>query len=291
MKPSSFQYHDPQDLDEACGLLASLENVKVLAGGQSLMPMLNMRLELPDHIIDLNSTAELSYIRDTGKRTEIGAMARQRELELSHVIRKRCPLMVEALRHVGHRQTRNRGTIGGILSYLHPAAELPVVAATSDATLRVHSVRGPRTLTMDELLLGDKRPAIAEDEIITALEFEPWLPGHGYAFVEYARRHGDFALASAAVMLELGGDGRITRSAITLGGVNAKPRRMTAAEAVVTGNRGDTQTYQRAAEVCREIDAMEDVHASPAYRRHLAAVLCHRALDLAFTRTSSSAVG
>jgi len=289
MKPSSFQYHGPQDLDEACGLLAGLENVKVLAGGQSLIPLLNRRLESPDHLIDLNGAAELSYIRETGKRIEIGAMTRYRELESSPVIQKRCPLMIEALQQIGHRQTRNRGTIGGSLSYLHPAAELPVVAATLDASLRVHSVRGPRTLTLDELLSGDKGPAIAEDEIITALEFEPWPQGHGYAFVEYVRRHGDFALASAAVMLELGGDGTAIRSWITLGGVSPKPRRMNAAEAVVIGSQGDVQTCQRAAKVCREIDTMGDVHASPAYRRHLGAVLCHRALELAFTRASSPA--
>src|SRR3954449_1385870 len=137
MKPPPFSYHDPRTVEDAIGLLDSLENAKLLAGGQSLMPMLNMRFVLPDHVIDLNKVDELSYIRENGGALEIGAMTRQRDLEFSDLIRRRCPLMYDAIRLVGHRQTRNRGTLGGSLCHLDPSAELVSVAAALDATVVV----------------------------------------------------------------------------------------------------------------------------------------------------------
>ena len=288
MKPPPFHYHDPRNLDQALDLLASRDNAKLLAGGQSLMPMLNMRFAQPDHIIDLNRIEELSFVRESGAIIEIGAMTRQRDLEDTAVIRDRCPLMSEALRRIGHRATRNRGTIGGSLCHLDPAAELPVVAMAFDATIHVQSRRGARGLPMAEFPAFYMTPAIEPDEMVTKISFEPWPAGHGAAFVEFARRHGDFAVVAAAVLLELGGDGAIRRAAVVLGGVGPGPSRCAAAEAAVTGSRGNS-AFQEAAATCREIDAMEDVHASSAYRRHLAEVLTQRALESALARAGAQA--
>ena len=289
MKPPPFHYHDPRNLDQALDLLAGRDNAKLLAGGQSLMPMLNMRFAQPDDIIDLNRIEELSFVRQTaGGIIEIGAMTRQRELKDAAVIRDRCPLMCEALRLIGHRATRNRGTIGGSLCHLDPSAELPVVAMALDATVYIKSRRGARTLPMAEFPAFYMTPAIEPDEIVTKISFEPWPAGHGAAFVEFARRHGDFAVVAVAVLLESDGDGAIRRASVVLGGVGPGPLRCAAVEAAVTGSRGGS-AFQEAAAACREIDAMEDVHASSDYRRHLAEVLTRRALDSAWVRAGARA--
>src|SRR5215471_18666610 len=146
MKPPPFSYHDPRTVADAIALLARLENARLLAGGQSLMPMLNMRFVQPDHIVDLNRVEDLSYIRGTGSMLEMGAMTRQRDIEFSNVVRRRCPLMYDAIRHVGHRQTRNRGTLGGSLCHLDPSAELVSVAAAFDASVTVAGPNGSREI-------------------------------------------------------------------------------------------------------------------------------------------------
>lgn len=284
MKPPPFQYHEPREIGEACELLASLENAKLLAGGQSLLPMLNMRFVFPDHVVDLNRIPDLAFVREVDGRIRIGAMTRQRELERNDLIRERCPLMSEALPLVGHRQTRNRGTIGGSLCHLDPAAELPVVAMTLDASVHVRSVRGERTIPMPALPAFYMTPSIEPDELVTAIEFAPWPRGHGYAFVEFARRHGDFAMAATAALLEVSRDGTVERAAVCVGGVGTGPLRCTDVEAAVVGTRGGAGVFRPAAAACREIDAMEDVHATQAYRRHLAQVLTARALETAYAR-------
>lgn len=287
MKPPPFRYHDPRSLSDVLELLATQENTKLLAGGQSLMPMLSMRFVFPDHLIDLNRVAELSYVRENRAGIEIGAMTRQRELELSSLIHQRCPLMTEALRQVGHRQTRNRGTLGGSLCHLDPAAELPAVAAAHEATLHIRSRRGNRSVKMADFPAGYMTPAIEADEVVTAIEFTPWPKAHGHAFIEFARRHGDFAVAAVAALLELARDGTVRRASVILGGVAAGPLRCDAVEQVLVGSRGGASVFREAAQRCREIDAMEDVHVSSAYRRHLAEVLTERALATAFARASS----
>jgi carbon-monoxide dehydrogenase medium subunit len=201
MKPPPFSYHDPRTVADAVGLLGKLENAKLLAGGQSLMPMLNMRYVLPDHVIDLNRIEGLSYIRETGGAIEIGAMTRQRELEFSDLIHARLPLMQEAIFQIGHRQTRNRGTIGGSLAHLDPAAELVTLGAGFDATVVVTGPNGPREIAFADFPVAYMTPAIEPNEILTAVRFTPWPAGHGFAFVEFSRRHGDFAITSAAVLL------------------------------------------------------------------------------------------
>ncbi|MEK9685006.1 MAG: xanthine dehydrogenase family protein subunit M [Rhodospirillaceae bacterium] len=289
MKPPPFSYHDPSSVQDAVALLSTLENAKVLAGGQSLMPMLNMRYVLPDHIVDLNKIEGLSYIREDGDALEIGAMTRQSELEFSEIVRRKCPLMHEALLQVGHRQTRNRGTLGGSLSHLDPAAEMPSVCATSDAIVRVVGPAGSREIPFADFPAGYMTPSIEPDELVTSIRVPCWPEGHGFAFVEFSRRHGDFAIASAGVLLEVDSAGIITRAAVTVGGVGATPVRVAALESEITGRSGSEDSFREACEVCRSIDAMGDVYASTEYRQHLAAVMSRRALVKAYDRALGKA--
>ncbi len=287
MKPPPFSYHDPRTVADAVGLLGRLENAKILAGGQSLMPMLNMRYVLPDHVIDLNRIEGLSYIRDAkdgGGPIEIGAMTRQRELEFSDLIRTRLPLMQEAIVQIGHRQTRNRGTIGGSLCHLDPAAELVTLGAGFDATVVATGPNGAREIAFKDFPVAYMTPALEPNEILTAVRFTPWPAGHGYAFVEFARRHGDFAITSAAVLLTADGSGKITRASVTIGGAAVTPVRASALEAALTGKVPTPELMREACESCRAIEAIEDIHAPASYRQHLAAVLSRRALEKAVTR-------
>lgn len=288
MKPPPFSYHDPKSIEDAVALLSQHENAKLLAGGQSLMPMLNMRYVLPDHVIDLNRIEGLSYIREDGDALEIGAMTRQRELEFSDVVASRCPLMREALLQVGHRQTRNRGTIGGSLSHLDPAAELPAVCMATDTTVRVQGPNGTREIPMAEFPVAYMTPAIEMDELVTSIRVPVWPQGHGYAFVEFARRHGDFAVASAAVLLTVDSAGKITRASVTVGGVATAPVRMTAIEQALIGEGGSEDRFRELCEACREMDAMGDVYASAEYRQHLATVMSRRALVKAYGRAAGT---
>ena len=284
MKPPRFGYHDPQTLREALDLLARLENARPLAGGQSLMPMLNMRFVFPDHLVDLNRVGDLQGISFDSGELRLGAMTRQRDLEFSDIVARHCPLMAEALRLVGHRQTRNRGTIGGSLCHLDPAAELPCVAAALDATLEIASARGTRELAFADFPLGYMSPALEPDELLTAIRLPAWPDGHGAAFVEYARRHGDFAIVSAAALLLVGADGRVARASLTLGGFGVAPLRMRDIETTLAGAAPTPALLREAAEACREVEASDDAHAPASYRRRLATVLARRALETALGR-------
>ncbi len=284
MKPPRFSYHDPESLPEALALLSSLDNVRPLAGGQSLMPMLNMRFVFPDHVVDLNRVRELAGIVLDGDALSVGAMTRQRDLEFSDLVAKHCPLMAGALTLVGHRQTRNRGTIGGSLCHLDPAAELPCVAAAMDATLEIASTRGTREIAFADFPAGYMTPALEPDELLTRVRLPLWPESHGAAFVEYARRHGDFAIVSAAALLTLDDAGRIARVSLALGGVGVAPLRMSDIETTLAGQKASAGALRDAAEACRTIEAADDVHAPASYRRHLATVMARRALERALER-------
>jgi carbon-monoxide dehydrogenase medium subunit len=290
MKPPPFSYHSPKTLPEALALLGRLENAKLLAGGQSLMPMLNMRFVLPDHVIDLNTVDGLSYIRDAGKEIEIGAMTRQRDIEFSDLIRRKIPLMHEAILQVGHRQTRNRGTIGGSMCHLDPSAELVSVAAALDATVLVDGKNGRRQIPFAEFPRSYMASAVEPDEILSAVRFPVWPEKHGYAFVEFARRHGDFAICSAAAVLEEDAGGKITRASVTIGGVAAAPVRLPEVEAALKGAAASLDLFRNTCEAFRKIDALEDVHAPASYRQHLATVLSRRALEKAHARAQGRPV-
>jgi aerobic carbon-monoxide dehydrogenase medium subunit len=288
MKPPPFHYHDPATVADAVGLLSRLENAKLLAGGQSLMPMLNMRYVLPDHVIDLNKIAGLSYLREENGALAVGAMTRQRDLEFSDMVKARYPLMHEAILNVGHRQTRNRGTVGGSLCHLDPSAEIPTVAAAVDATVTVAGPKGNRDIPFAEFPAGFMSPAIEADEMVIGVRFPAWPQGHGYGFVEFARRHGDFAIASAAALLEEA-NGKIKRVSLTLGGVATTPVRMRDVEKALVGQAPSEDVFREACEACRKVDALEDVHAPANYRQHLATVMSRRALVAAHGRIGGRA--
>ena len=286
MKPPPFRYHDPETVADVVGLLGRLDNAKLLAGGQSLMPMLSMRYVLPDDVIDLNRVRGLAHLREAGGALEIGAMSRQRDIEFSGLVRTRCPLLHEAILQVGHRQTRNRGTLGGSLCQLDPAAELVAVAIALDSTVSITGPKGDREIPFAEFPAGYMTPALAADEMLTGARFPLWKEGHGHAFVEFARRHGDFAVVSAAALLEEDQSGRITRASVTIGGTGPAPVRVREAERALVGNAASARLFREACESCRKLDAMGDVHAPAPYRKHLAAVLSRRALEKAHSRVS-----
>ncbi|MGA8613584.1 MAG: xanthine dehydrogenase family protein subunit M [Xanthobacteraceae bacterium] len=284
MKPPPFSYHDPRTVADTVSLLGSLENAKLLAGGQSLMPMLNMRYVLPDNIIDLNLVGGLSYIREQNGALEIGAMTRQRDIEFSDAVRERCPLMHEAVRQIGHRQTRNRGTLGGSLCHLDPSAELVTLAAALDAKVSVAGRNGSRSIDFAAFPVAYMTPAIELDELLTGATFPCWPRGHGYAFVEFARRHGDFAIVSTAVLIEEDNHGKVTRASVTLGGMGPAPVRASEVERALIGEVIEEKRLREICETLRKLDAIEDIHAPTSYRQQLATVLPRRALIKAHER-------
>mgnify|MGYP002632706422 CR=1 FL=1 len=284
MKPAPFKYHDPRSVKDLVGLLASLENKKLLAGGQSLGPMLNFRYVMPDHLIDLNRIPELAYVCAGADTLEIGAMTRQRALERSEEVRSACPVMVEALHSVGHIATRNRGTIGGSLSHLDPAAELPGVCALHDATLTVSGPRGTRQVAMADWGMSFMTPDLSADEVLTGISLKTWREPHGHAFVELARRQGDFAMAGVGCLVALDANGKARRVAIALIGVTSTPVRLSTAEKSLTGTDLADDAIRAAAAEIDELEALEDAHASAAYRKRIAGVLLGRAIKRAVAR-------
>jgi carbon-monoxide dehydrogenase medium subunit len=267
MKPPPFSYHDPRTVSDVVGLLGRLDNAKLLAGGQSLMPMLNMRYVQPDHVIDLNLVEGLSFIREKNGALEIGAMTRQRELEFSEIVKRRCPLMHEAIQLIGHRQTRNRGTIGGSLCHLDPSREIEFSAFP----------------------VAYMTPALELNELLSAIRLPLWPEGHGYGFVEFARRHGDFAIVSAAALITEDAGGKITRASVTLGGMGTAPIRAREVEEALIGQAPEDALLREACEACRNFEAIDDVHAPASYRQHLATVMSRRALERARGRLPSRA--
>jgi aerobic carbon-monoxide dehydrogenase medium subunit len=288
MKPAPFAYHRPTSLPEATALLARLGEAKLLAGGQSLVPMLNMRFLSPDHLIDISRIEELAFQKLTDDALNIGAMTRQADLLASPLIRQHCPLLAEALAHVGHQQTRSRGTIGGSLCHLDPAAEIPLVALALDAVLTVAGVNGERQVPMTEWPTGYMMPQLASDEILTAIRLPKMQPDEGHAFIEFARRHGDFAIVAVAVLLRVGPNRRIRSAAIALGGMGGTALRLCDAEQCLIGELPRSGEIRRAARTVAHVDVSDDAYYSGAYRRHLGEVLVERALQQAAERAGGS---
>ena len=284
MKPAPFKYHSPRSVPEALELAASLENAKFLAGGQSLMPMMNFRFVQPDHVIDLNLIDGISAIERRGDRLFIGAMARQRDIERSPVVRATCPIIPEAYHLVSHTQIRNRGTYGGSLCHHDPASEQPCFTAALDGIVIAQSKRGQREIPMSVFSKGYMTTAIAADELMVGATVAIWPEGHGYAFIEYSRRHGDYAIVGVAALMTTDANRRINRIAIALCGVAPGPVRLHAAEQALIGQSPDATQFERAAEIARAIEAMEDAHVTADYRQHLAGVLTGRALVAAAAR-------
>ena len=284
MKPAPFSYHRPESVDDALAMLANLEDAKILAGGQSLMAMMNFRYLAPEHIIDINRIPELTEIREEGDGIRFGAMVRQRDALDSPMVQARCPLLIEALENVGHIQTRNRGTVGGSLSHLDPSAEMPAVFSALDATLHVGSARGTRDIPIADWSLGYMMPNLEPDELLVGITAPCWPKDHGYAFLEMARRHGDFAMAGAGALMTLNSDGTIARVAVALTGVDTGPVRLHDAETALTGQLPSEAVFAAAAKSAETVAGIDDVHASAAYRQRLAVVYARRALIKAHDR-------
>ena len=283
MKPVPFDYHAPSSIGEVVRLLGTLPNARVLAGGQSLVPMLNLRAATPSHLIDLGTVPGLNAVRETPTTLKIGTMTTQRALERSETIRRHCPLLAETIRHVGHQQTRNRGTIGGSLCHLDPGAELPVAAAALEASLRVEGPTGARTLSFAEFPAGYLTTTLEPDEVLTEIEIRKAGPDEGYAFLEFNQRPADFAVVSVAVLLAFDGP-RVTRARIAIGGVDYAPIRLIEAETILTGEGAGSDAFARAAVLAAALPCEGDEVSPADFRQHLAGVLTGRALKRATER-------
>lgn len=288
MKPAAFTYFSPSSLDQAVSLLADhAPEAKPLAGGQSLIPLMNFRLAQPRYLIDLNRIPELSYIREADGTLAIGAMTRQFEAERSELVGRTIPLLTEALRLTGHPTIRHRGTIGGALAHADPAAELPAVALALDAELVARGPAGTRTIPAREFFLGPLSTALAPDELLVEVRIPRLPPGTGWVFLELSRRHGDFAIVGVAAVLTLAPDGRIGQASLALCGAGPKPVRAARAEAALAGSEPSEERFREAGEIAaQEIDPDSDLHASADYRRRVAAVLVRRALTEAHRRVT-----
>ncbi|HET6946581.1 MAG TPA: xanthine dehydrogenase family protein subunit M [bacterium] len=289
MKPAPFAYAAPDTLDAALDLVRRYgHDGKVLAGGQSLVPLLNMRLARPAVLVDLNRVAALDYIK-TGREIRFGAMTRQRTAELSPLVRAKLPLLAEALQYIGHPQIRNRGTVGGSVAHADPSAELPAVLAALEGAVVLQSARGTRTLRPEAFFLSYLTTAIGEDELLVEVR----LPAHddrGTAFLEVARRHGDFALAGVAVVIEMNG-GRARRVRMAFTGVGPVPVRVEEAEAAVTDTPLIERSFAEAGRiVAARLEPDSDIHATAAYRKQVAGVLTERALQVAARRAKGRAL-
>ncbi len=284
MKPTAFTYHAPNTLAEALELLATLDNARLLAGGQSLIPMMNYRVVQPEHLIDLGRISELAFVQDTPDGLSVGAMTTQRTIERSAAVRKSCPLLIDALVHVGHQQTRNRGTLGGSLCHLDPSAELPVTACALDAVLTAASRNGRRKIGFADFPAGYLTSSLTPDEILVQIDFEKWPDRSGWAFEEYAVRPADFAIVSVAARLALDGDGIITEARLAAGGIASAPKRLTPVETMLKGERPSAELIDSATAAAAAM-AVEGDDMNPAeYRQELVSHLTHRAVNKALQR-------
>ena len=279
MKPAPFDYHAPDTIDGVLQLLTDLDDAKVLAGGQSFIPLLSMRLAVFEHVIDLRRVEELRGIRQTDGSVWIGASTTQATVERDADVARLVPLLARAVPLIGHFQIRNRGTIGGSLAHADPASELPAVALALDAEFEAVSVRGRRTIPAAEFFTGTWSTALDDDEILARVGFPIWTGRCGFAVEEVARRHGDFAIAGACVAVEVDPQGAVQRCAIGLFGLGSTPVRATTAEQSVLDARAsevDASALRRAA-VNDLASVPYDLNGSADYRRRVGATVVARA--------------
>ena len=288
MKPAPFDYSAPTELEGAIQLLGRHgPEARPLAGGQSLVPLLNFRLARPSMVVDLNRIESLAYNRASDGALVVGALCRQRDLELDPEVMRRCPAIADALPLIGHVAIRNRGTIVGSLAHADPTAEWPALALLLEATIRIAGAGGEREVAARDFFTGvfatDLRPGELAVEAIL-----PWPPpAAGSAFVEVARRHGDFALVGAGALLEMSPDRTIKDVRIVLSGVAATPVRASEAETALEGQRADNDAFAAAATTAAEgLQPADDIHAPAGYRRGVAQALVKRALLKALERVN-----
>jgi len=281
MKPAPFDYVAPTTVGEAVSALRHCDGeAKLLAGGQSLVPLLNMRMARPQLVVDLGRISELDYIRADDGALSIGAMTTKRTVELSQLVKERQPLLHAATLFIGHPQIRNRGTVGGSMAQADPAAEYPAVAVALGAELRALGPRGERSIAAEDFFETYLTTALGPAEVLTEVRVPPLPERTGCAFQEVARRHGDFAMAGAAVSVSLDGQGFCSDARIVLFGVAPTPYRARSAEEAVRGEKPGEVLFAAAAGAAREAldEPISDIHASAEFRAHLAQVLTQRAL-------------
>lgn len=287
MKPSNFRYYAARSTDEAIMLLVEHgEDARVLAGGQSLVPLMNLRLARPEVLIDINPVNELNYVQAWNGGVAIGAMTRDADLEASSVAAERLPLLVEAAHQVGHPAIRNRSTVGGSIAHADPAAELPAVMLALDAEFVVRGGNGERSIPAADFFLGYLQTELQPGELLTELRI-PGLPARsGSCFLEYSRREGDYALAGVGAVISLAADGTIAAARLGLCSVGATALRPQAAEAALKGQQPGPEAWAAAADAVQQAitEPLSDIHGSADYRRHLAGVLARRALAIAADR-------
>jgi carbon-monoxide dehydrogenase medium subunit len=280
MKLPSFDYRRPESLDEAIRVLREEEGAaKAIAGGQSLIPLMAFRLSAPSVLVDLGGVPELNRIELGGERISIGAMVRWCDIESHATLRASHPLLVAAVEHVAHYQIRNRGTVGGSLAHADPAAEMPGIAMTCDAVLKVVGSGGRRSIAAPEFFVGPLMTSLESDELIEAIQFPAWRLERKWAFEEFSVRRGDFALAGIALFYDEEEDGCVRDAHIGVIGAGDVPRRLSEAEAALNGKPINAARIALAARTAaEEIEPADDVHASGAYRRALVETLLERAL-------------
>jgi CO/xanthine dehydrogenase FAD-binding subunit len=286
LKPPRFQYDDPRTVDEALALLTEYgDDAKVLAGGQSLVPLLNFRLAAPGRLVDINRIGELALLERRDGVLRIGALTRHTAIERSALVARNWGLLTEAVRWVGHPQIRSRGTVGGSVAHADPAAELPVSFAALDARFRARSTRGERVIPWHEFFVTHLTTTLEPDELLVGIEV-PAVPARtGWAFTEYARRHGDFGLGGAAVQVTLDENGACRSAAIALLAAAPTPIRATAAEQSLLGLPIDAGAAASAARLAvADIDPTGDIHGSTRYRKHLIEALVRRGVVAAAAR-------
>jgi CO/xanthine dehydrogenase FAD-binding subunit len=285
VKPPQFDYHDPRGIDEALALLAEHgEEAKLLAGGQSLVPLLNFRLTYPAHLIDLGRVPSLTYIRREDGVLRIGAMTRQATLEASPLVATHWPLLTEALTFVAHAQIRNRGTVGGSVVHADPAAELPVAFTALEATFHARSSTGRRSIGCDDFFVTHLTTSLKPEELLSEIEVPAVPDNTGWAFTEYSRRHGDFALGGAAALITIQ-DGACSRARIALLAAADTPLRASEAEDALEGKAVNEKVAQEAARLAvAEISPTGDIHGGSEYRRYLIEGMVRRAIEQATER-------
>jgi CO/xanthine dehydrogenase FAD-binding subunit len=279
VKPAKFDYHAPTTLDAAVGLLRDYKgDARLLAGGQSLLPMMNFRLITPTALIDLNRIPDLDYIRAGDGILRIGAMTRHRTVEFSPIVAERLPVLTEAIRLIAHLPIRSRGTIGGSLALADPAAELPMLLQVLEGEVVAHGPYGTRVIKAVNLLEGMMTTNLAADEILSEVRLPTPATRAGFAVEEYARRRGDFAIAAVTVILERNG-GQCKKARLATAGVGPMSIRLTAAEAILEGSGLEDEAIDAAAaKAADQVSPQTDLHATADYRRHLTGILTGRAL-------------
>jgi carbon-monoxide dehydrogenase medium subunit len=290
MKPGPFEYTAPATVDEVVSLLGEHgDEAKVIAGGQSLVPMLSMRLARPAQIVDVNRVDGLAGITDGGDHLAFGATTRERDAERSTLVARRLPVMAEALPLIGHVSIRNRGTIGGSIAHADASAELPAVAMVTDGWIVARGPGGEREITADDFFVSHFTTSLADDECVLSVRVPTGPVGAGWAFQEVARRHGDFALVGVAAMVATDGGGTIRDARVCMIGVGERPARARDVERSLVGQDASRDTFAAAAaDAVRDLDPGSDMHGSSEYRRHLAGVVVRRALGTAAARSAAS---